>query len=88
MAVFEEEMGVEAAAVKVSNATTRWGSCSSKGNLNFSWKLMMAGGREIDYVVVHELAHLKHMDHSKDFWKEVGTVLPHYKEAELSLIHI
>ncbi len=85
VAVFEEEMGVEAAAVKVSNATTRWGSCSSKGNLNFSWKLMMAGGREIDYVVVHELAHLKHMDHSKDFWKEVGTVLPHYKEAEDTL---
>ena len=69
---------VSPAAVKINEAKGRWGSCSSKKSLNFSWRLMMAGESVIDYVVVHELAHLKEMNHSPRFWAEVGRVLPDY----------
>lgn len=60
---------------------TRWGSCSSKGNLNFNWRLVMAPLWVLDYVVVHELSHLKHMNHSKEFWNTVSLYIPDYKKA-------
>jgi predicted metal-dependent hydrolase len=60
---------------------TRWGSCSSKGNLNFNWRLIMAPEWVLDYVVVHELSHLKHMNHSKEFWDTVAAYFPEYKKA-------
>jgi hypothetical protein len=78
-------MGVAPAAVKVSGAKTRWGSCSSKGNLSFSWRLMMADGGVIDYLVVHELAHLKEMNHSPRFWAVVEGTLPDYRERQKRL---
>ncbi len=65
--------------VKISSAKTRWGSCSSAGILNFTWRLVMAPLDVIDYVVVHELAHLRMKNHSRKFWKLVGTVCPDYK---------
>ena len=71
--------------VKVNSAKSRWGSCSSKGNLNFSWRLMMADDNVIDYVVVHELAHLAEMNHSARFWAVVEGVLPDYKERRAQL---
>ena len=85
VAIFEDRTGLSCEAVKISSASTRWGSCSAKGNLNFSWKLVMAGGREIDYVVVHELCHLVHMDHSKEFWRLVAKYFPCYEEAQDAL---
>ena len=60
---------------------TRWGSCSSKGNLNFNCLLMLAPRQVVTYVVVHELAHRKHMDHSPAFWAEVEAILPDYRES-------
>jgi len=60
---------------------TRWGSCSSKGNLNFNWRLVMAPDWVLDYVVVHELVHLVHMNHSKEFWDAVAVYIPEYKKA-------
>ena len=78
-AVFQDKMGVEPKEIKISSAKTRWGSCSSEGRLSFSWKLLMAEGKTIDYVVVHELAHLKHMDHSDDFWTLVGQYFLEYE---------
>jgi predicted metal-dependent hydrolase len=65
-------------AVKVSRARKRWGSCSSKGSLNFSWRLMMAPIAVVDYVIVHELAHLRHHNHSAAFWQEVERQMPDY----------
>lgn len=76
---FKAKMGVEPKEIKISSAKTRWGSCSSEGSLNFSWKLLFAQGKTIDYVVVHELAHLKHMDHSDDFWAVVSAYMPEYE---------
>jgi hypothetical protein len=66
--------------VKISSAKTRWGSCSPNGTLNFTWRLVMAPLDVIDYVVVHELAHLRVKDHSSKFWKMVGSIYPEYKK--------
>lgn len=65
--------------VKVNSAKTRWGSCSSNGTINFTWRLVMAPLEVIDYVVLHELAHLKIKDHSPRFWKLVETLCPSFK---------
>lgn len=61
---------------------TRWGSCSSKGNLNFNCLLALVPMDVLDYVVVHELAHLKQMNHWERFWAEVASVLPDYKTSK------
>jgi len=65
--------------IRISSARTRWGSCSSKETLSFTWRLVMAPLEVIDYVVVHELCHLKEMNHSKAFWAQVESILPDYK---------
>jgi predicted metal-dependent hydrolase len=66
--------------IRITSARTRWGSCSSMGNLNFTWRLVMAPPEVIDYVVVHELAHLQVNNHSKEFWNQVGCIMPDYKK--------
>ena len=66
----------------IKNQKSRWGSCSSARNLNFNWRLMMAPLTVLDYVVVHEISHLKQMNHSKEFWAEVEKVLPDYQEQK------
>ncbi|HNF93517.1 MAG TPA: SprT family zinc-dependent metalloprotease [Anaerolineales bacterium] len=65
--------------VKVNSAKTRWGSCTSAGTLNFTWRLVMAPLEVIDYVVLHELAHLKVKNHSPRFWKLVESLCPDFK---------
>lgn len=65
--------------IRISSARTRWGSCSTKGTLSFTWRLVMAPLEVIDYVVVHELCHLKELNHSKAFWSQVEAILPDYK---------
>lgn len=66
--------------ITIRDQKTRWGSCSSTGTLSFSFRLMLAPPRVLDYVVVHELCHLTHMNHSKEFWNMVENILPDYKE--------
>ena len=82
---YSKKMGVTPSAVKVNGAKTRWGSCSSKKSINFSWRLGLACDEIIDYVVVHELAHLLEMNHSARFWAIVKDVLPGYAAAKTGL---
>lgn len=72
-------MGITPRKAKLSEARTRWGSCSSKKNINLSWRLVFCPLPVIDYVVVHELSHLTYMNHSKEFWARVEEILPNYK---------
>ena len=82
---FAKQMSAKPAAVKINSAKTRWGSCSTIRNLNFSWRLIMADDDLIDYVVVHELAHLAEMNHSARFWAIVEGVLPDFRERKARL---
>ena len=79
VAYYAAQMGVRPAAITVTSARTRYGSCSSKGRLSFSLFLMEKSERCIDYVVVHELAHLRQMNHSAAFYREIEKILPDYR---------
>jgi len=85
VAHYAQSMGSTPMAVKINGAKGRWGSCSSKSSINFSWRLMMADDATIDYVVVHELAHIREHNHSNRFWAIVASVLPDYKERRGAL---
>ena len=82
---YARKMGVTYGRISIREQKTRWGSCSSEKNLNFNWKLILAPPEVLDYVVVHELCHLKEMNHSKAFWEEVGKVMPEYETHKLWL---
>lgn len=72
-------------SIKIGNAKSRWGSCSGKNNLSFSLRLIMAPISVIDYVIVHELCHTIHHNHSKNFWNQVSKFCPNYKEEKIWL---
>ena len=75
-------IGVEPKTVSIKSFKSRWGSCSAKGDVDFNWVVVMAPNRIVDYIVVHELCHLLHHDHSSLFWKAVERVLPDYKDSK------
>jgi len=78
--LYADRYGYACCQVKITSARTRWGSCSPNGTLSFTWRLVMAPLAVIDYVVVHELVHLKVKNHSKDFWRQVQAIMPDYKQ--------
>jgi predicted metal-dependent hydrolase len=82
VAYHQTKMGVEPRSVKVIDLKHRWASCTPGGNLNFHWKCMMAPLTVLDYIVVHELAHLLHPNHSEAFWNEVDKVMPDYRDRK------
>ncbi len=79
VAYYAQKNGFDVKKVKLSSARTRWGSCSSKGYINLTWRLVMAPIQIIDYVVVHELCHLREANHSKAYWAQVAAIMPDYK---------
>ena len=78
VAEYKEKMDVAPKNIRIMELQHRWASCSKEGNLNFHWKCLMGPGSVLDYIVIHELAHIKHHDHSPAFWKEVEKVMPNY----------
>lgn len=82
VAYFAERMGIKYGRITVTSAKTRFGSCSSEGDLSFSYRLMTYPNEAIDYVVVHELAHIKEMNHSPRFYAVIEEQLPDYKERK------
>lgn len=78
---YAELVGVKPTGITIKSFKARWGSCTAQGKLEFNWRIMLAPNRMVDYVVVHELCHLLHHDHSPDFWQEVNRVMPDYQEC-------
>lgn len=82
---YATEYGFKFNRVSIRNQKSRWGSCSAKRNLNFNYRLLFLPIHLADYVIVHELCHLKEMNHSREFWKLVGGILPDYRERRRDL---
>jgi hypothetical protein len=82
---YAAKMGVTYERIRISSARTRWGSCSSRGTLSFTWRLMLAPLDVVDYVVVHELAHRREPNHSPRFWAVVEQFMPDYKKRREAL---
>jgi len=79
---YAKQAGLTVNSVKITSAKKRWGSCNSKGNIHYSWRLILAPPHVVDYVVAHEVAHLKEMNHSRAFWSLVQCLYPKYKESK------
>jgi hypothetical protein len=85
IALLAAKLGVETPPLFLSSARSRWGSCNSRGEVRLNWRLLQAPPHIINYVVAHELAHLKEMNHSAKFWAIVERIYPDYKTAEKEL---
>ena len=83
--IFSSKLGVSFTSFNLSNAGSRWGSCNSRKEIRLNWRLLQAPPHIINYVVCHELAHLKEMNHSAKFWATVASIYPDYKLAEKEL---
>ncbi|QED46907.1 M48 family metallopeptidase [Cytobacillus dafuensis] len=79
---YQKNFTVKPRSIRISDSKTTWGTCDSKLQLTFNWKLAMAPQKVIDYVVVHEMCHMVHLNHDRSFWRLVGKIMPDYKEQE------
>lgn len=82
---YQTQLKVKPKTIEIDESRTKWGSCSSDKKLTFNYRLAMAPVEVIDYVIVHELCHLLHMNHDRSFWRRVGGIMPDYKEKEAFL---
>ncbi|MBP9709011.1 MAG: M48 family metallopeptidase [Oligoflexales bacterium] len=82
---FANKLALEPKEIRVGDFKSQWGSCTPDGVISFNWQIIAAPSSVVDYVVVHELCHLKHLNHSKEFWVLVASVLPSYKEMKNKL---
>jgi predicted metal-dependent hydrolase len=80
--LIEEKFQRKSTCFKVLELQNRWASCTTKGCLNFHWKCAMAPVAVLDYIITHEMVHLKHPNHSTDFWDELDKKMPNYREQE------
>lgn len=84
---FSKKTGYYPNSIKITDARKRWGSCSSKGNLNFNWRLILVPLEVLDYVIVHELIHMDQPNHSKFFWNKVRSIIPDFEKHRAWLKH-
>ena len=85
VAHFAAHVGVMPARITVRGQRTRWGSCSAQGTISLNWRLMQVPSTLVDYVVVHEVCHLRHLNHSSDFWQTVAEIVPDWSERRARL---
>ena len=83
--LYQEELRVKAKSIEVNESISKWGACTSTKKITFNYRLVMAPMESIDYVVVHELCHILHMNHDRSFWRKIGSVLPDYKKRQAYL---
>lgn len=79
---YQSNFKVKPRSIRISDDKTTWGTCDSRQQLTFNWRLAMAPPKVIDYVVVHEMCHMVHLNHDRSFWRLVGKIMPEYKELE------
>lgn len=82
IAYYQSNFKTKPRSIRISDSKTTWGTCDSKRQLTFNWRLAMAPPEVIDYVVVHEMCHMVHLNHDRSFWRLVGKIMPDYKEKE------
>ncbi|MFC6653306.1 M48 family metallopeptidase [Paenibacillus rhizoplanae] len=82
---YQTQLRVKPKSIEIVESRTKWGSCSFDGKLTFNYRLAMAPPEVIDYVIIHELCHLLHMNHDRSFWRRLGSIMPDYKEKEAYL---
>jgi predicted metal-dependent hydrolase len=87
LALYQPKVNASVSGIRVMELKHRWASCTTAGRLNFHWKIAMAPVSVLDYIIVHELVHLVHHNHSAAFWDELDKVLPTYRDAERWLRH-
>lgn len=79
---YQKQLRVKPKSIDIEESTTKWGSCHSSKKITFNYRLAMAPIEVIDYVIVHELCHLLHMNHDRSFWRKLGSIMPDYKDKE------
>lgn len=79
---YQSNFKVKPTAIRITDSKKNWGTCDSNRQLTFNWRLAMAPQKVIDYVIVHEMCHMVHMNHDRSFWRLVGKIIPDYKECE------
>lgn len=84
--VYQQQLKVKPKFIEIVESKSKWGSCNSNKKLTFNYRLAMAPVEVIDYVIVHELCHLIHMNHDRSFWRRVGSILPDYAKRQEYLI--